>query len=225
MAIVWTLGLSYAVVPTLIRVFNFPEGLPFGDTVRYMASTLALGLFNAIVIPGVALLARTLLEIFDRYHSPVERVVEQEKRKTALQLKELEWDLDHTDKPDGTPLRDEVVVVRGVGAHPRRPSPAELFRLAVIDFLELFQAEKINTDQGSWRGTGMSRSGARLTRTLGNDIRDFLMRSGYAGWDNPSSRKGGWHFLFPPHEIVYAMEAAKPDELHQDTQEELPNGS
>lgn len=74
------------------------------------------------------------------------------------------------------------------------------FKTAVMDFLNGIASGEWNTNERSWRNKdGMPKvlphTGHRVM-TVGKQIRDELIRAGWASWKNPDDKSAGWELNF-----------------------------
>lgn len=83
------------------------------------------------------------------------------------------------------------------------PDPTEAdhkFKLATMDFLEGIAAGEWSTNERSWRNSNgrvkvLPNTGHRVM-SIGRQIRDELIRAGWASWKNPDDRSAGWDLNF-----------------------------
>lgn len=206
----WLIGIGVGVVPVMVNIFEFPEGASLSVMVATVLRPFVFALMFSTILGAVPMVYRGINEIWrpSSQFSSEKVYVEREKRLTAERLLRLKYELendDGDDSDDGSPQKMlPPVLVKSAPA--RTLSPAEAFRLSVISFLEMVEAEEISTEQRSWTGKVLSRSNRQLTRTLGNEIRDFLIRSGHASWTGDNKR-GSWQLDYPIEVIIASMEA------------------
>ena len=208
LSVAYFIAVSDWAVPTIVRTFDFREGLGFWGTLSYMASSISVSLLISVLAAGGALLVRALSEMTDRYHSPVEVAVEREKRKTLIALERERWSIKReADELAQLPSETQVddgslpVLVRGAGRIQRVAPYALRLKVALIVFLEGLDSGEWETGRETWMGQDLGESGFRLTRGKGNEMRDFLINGGWAEWLD-DSKKGGWRLKYDVPDII-----------------------
>lgn len=207
----WLIGIGAGVVPVMVNIFEFPDGASLSVIVATVFRPFVFALTFSVVLGAVPMVYRGVNEIWhpSAKFSSEKVYVEREKRVTAERLMRLKHELEDGVEEDDSDNRSPQkmhppVLVKSAPA--RALSPAEAFRLSTISFLEMVEAEEISTEQRSWAGKVLPRSNRQLTRTLGNEIRDFLIRSGHASWSGDNKR-GSWQLDYPIQVIIDSMEA------------------
>jgi hypothetical protein len=201
-------GLTWAVVPTIVKIFEFPEGTTnFFAVIRILFRPFIISLFISVTLSGLFLVLRSWKEMSDSYHSPMEVAKEREMRKTQLALKRAEWEREDTKSPKELPSEHPLVVVSGAPHSREELSTAELRRRSFIDFLEGIQNEMWDTTERSWKKQIMDRSSLPLTKTRGGEIRNWLISQKWAAWSDPANKRGSWRLLYPINQIIEALDS------------------
>lgn len=191
----------------LVVLFRFPEEKGFIEIIASVLRTAIIFFTIALVAPTIAILFRLIVkELPDQYHGALE--VKTNADKLSLDWARFEEDRERywsnreivDQLPDYSDKKTEKpVLVFGNVERSQLPSPDNLHTVAMAEFLDGIRDGQWSTDERSWKGKRLRRSGYSLT-AIGDTLRDSLIKARWAHHNHPTKKNLGWQLLRTPDE-------------------------
>lgn len=115
------------------------------------------------------------------------------KRKAGI----IDGEFSVADDGDSPKKSAKPVLVFGNVSRSKLPAPDNLHSVAMAEFLDGIRDNKWSTEERSWKGKRLERSGYSLT-SIGDELRDSLIQSQWAYFNHPTQKHLGWKLYETP---------------------------